>query len=497
MVRKRVVWIGLIMVLILAGGGYGYYRYFYLPDREPEVALMTARVSRGDLIISVSGTGVLCPAAERELGFQTESGDEVAGYLEEVLVVVGDRVQEGDLLARLEDEELQTATLKAYIDLRAAELNLADITEAATEAELADAEAALESARLALTTAQLSYENAQKSSIDADVRDTHIAVQYHAEQTQELEANGAGDDALTEAWSARQEAEIAFDEALHDAEMEDLEAWNQVDQAQNSVLQAEDRLASLRSGPDEEALLQAELRVDRAELALEEAQDDLEAAELRAPFDGTVVDVGATPGERVGSTPIITLADLDDPMVKLWVEESDAGGVAVGNRVEIEFEGLPDETFTGTVTRIDPALVTVDGTLAVQAWASLDRSAQQVAGMPSTPLLGDMNADVEVISAEVRDVVLAPVQALRELGDGQYAVFVVQPDGQLAMHPIEVGLKDVVNAEIVSGLKAGEEISLGQRSTTPDVSEQEEQQMPGPPGGIPGGGIFGGGGGRP
>jgi macrolide-specific efflux system membrane fusion protein len=165
-------------------------------------------------------------------------------------------------------------------------------------------------------------------------------------------------------------------------------------------------------------------------------------------------------------------------------------GVAVGNRVEIEFEGLPDQVFDGEVVRIDPALVTVDNTLAVQAWASVDLSSQDVT------LLGDMNADVEVISAESRDVVLAPIQALREIADGQYAVFVVDANGELAMRPVEVGLQDAVNAEIVSGLDAGEMVSLGERSASSGTSEAEDLEMPGP-GMMPGGGLFGSGGGGP
>ena len=489
MFRKRVFWIFLIIVLALAGGGYGYYRTVYLPGQEPEEALMTTQVAQGDLIISVSGTGLLYPARQSELGFEAESGEEVAGYLDEVLAEVGDRVEEGELLASLEDEELQFAVLKAYIDLRAAELDLADVTEAATEAQLADAETALETARLALTVARLRYENAQKSSHDADVRDTQIAVQYHAEQTQELEANGASTDALAEAWTARQKAEAALGEALHEDEMEDLETWNQVDRAQNSVFQAEADLEELQSGPDEETVLQAELKVDRAELALEEAREDLEAAELRAPFAGTVVDVSAMPGQRVGSGSLITLADLEEPLVQFWVEQSDLSGVAVGYRVEIEFEGLPDRVFCGEVRRVDPALVTVDNYLAVQGWASLDLSGQEV------DLLGDMNADVEIISAEVHDVALVPVQALREIAGGQYAVFVVGANGELAMRSVVVGLQDAVNAEITSGLDAGEVVSLGQRSTASATSVDEE--MPGPGQMMPGGGLFGSGGGPP
>jgi multidrug efflux pump subunit AcrA (membrane-fusion protein) len=158
--------------------------------------------------------------------------------------------------------------------------------------------------------------------------------------------------------------------------------------------------------------------------------------------------------------------------------------------VEIEFEGLPGELFDGQVVRIDPALVTVDNSLAVQAYASLGPSAEQL------DLLGNMNVDIEVISAEARDVVLAPVQALRELGEGQYAVFVVQPDGELVMRPVEVGLQDIVNAEIISGLEAGEVISLGQSSAPSGEPGAGDEEMPAPPGGMmPGGGLFGGGGG--
>ena len=156
-------------------------------------------------------------------------------------------------------------------------------------------------------------------------------------------------------------------------------------------------------------------------------------------------------------------------------------GVAVGNRVEIIFEALPDDTFIGEVIRVDPALVTVGNTLAVQAWASIDLSSGQ------TVLLGGMNAEVEVISAESRDVLLVPLQALRELGPDQYAVFVVQPDGEMVLRPVEVGLQDFVNAEVVSGLELGEIVSTGVQVST--ETEVPEQMMP--PGG-PGMRMFGG-----
>jgi len=469
MFRKKVFWIGLIVVLALAGGGgYAYYTYVYLPGQEPvEPVIATAQVSRGDLVVSVSGSGTLVPASEADLGFET------GGYLDEVLVEVGDRVQEGDVLARLETDDLELAVARADINLRLAQLDLADASEGATDAEIASARASLQSAQSALTVVQYAYDTALNSDLDAAVRARLIEFQWSVDQYYALEnGSSVSQDHLDDAWNDWASAEYDLNVALRQVEMEQLDAWNQVDQARNRVYQAQESLELLQSGPTTGTIVRAELKADRAALALEDARDDLKAAGLRAPFAGTVVDVTAIPGEDVGTAPIITLADLEKPLLQFWVEESDLSGVAVGNRVEIVFEALPDDTFTGEVMRVDPALVTVGNTLAVQAWASVD-----LASHPAN-LRGGMNAEVEVISAESRDTLLVPLQALRELGEGQYAVFVVQPDGEMELRPVEVGLQDFVNAEILSGLEVGEVVSLGeQESTETSVPEQM-----GPPG---------------
>ena len=76
-------------------------------------------------------------------------------------------------------------------------------------------------------------------------------------------------------------------------------------------------------------------------------------------------------------------------------------------------------------------------------------------------LLSGMTAEVEIIAGEAKGALLVPVQALRELAPGQYAVFVVKPDGELELRPVTVGLKDFANAEILSGLELGEVVSTG------------------------------------
>ena len=102
-----------------------------------------------------------------------------------------------------------------------------------------------------------------------------------------------------------------------------------------------------------------------------------------------------------------------------------------------------------------PALVTVDGTPAVQAWASIDLTEHPV------KLLSGLTAEVEITAGEAKGALLVPVQALRELAPGSYAVFVVQADGQLELRPVTVGLRDFANAQILSGVAKGDVVSTG------------------------------------
>jgi len=103
------------------------------------------------------------------------------------------------------------------------------------------------------------------------------------------------------------------------------------------------------------------------------------------------------------------------------------------------------------------------------------------------------------VSGEARNALLVPVDALRELATDQYAVFVIQPDGQQLLRPVQVGLKDLVNAEILSGLQEGETVSLGtaQRTSASSQTNQGQQGFPGLPDGGPGMMIFEGPGGPP
>ena len=71
------------------------------------------------------------------------------------------------------------------------------------------------------------------------------------------------------------------------------------------------------------------------------------------------------------------------------------------------------------------------------------------------------NAAIEVIAGRADNVLVVPVEALRDLGGGDYMVFLVDDSDNLTPRPVEVGLIDVTFAEIISGLQAGDVVSTG------------------------------------
>jgi HlyD family secretion protein len=445
-----------VAVLLAAGGSYVAYTRSSVQAEEPtEPTLETATVTQGDIIITADGSGELVPTVELELAFQTR------GVLAEVLVDVGDQVEEDEVLARLETDSLERAVADADVEVQLAQVDLADVRDGPDDAELADARASLRDAQVELQLARATYEKTSDSSLDAAVESAKINydwyVGYYQSKKSDYEKGHLSQSDHDHAMNAMISAQGKWEAAINQALSEETQAANRVTQAQNSVQQARENLQLLESEPLTDTLMRAELAVDQALVTREEALAALEAAQLYAPFDGIVMDIAATVGAQVGtSTPILTLADLQDPLVRFWVEEGDFSNVVVGYQVNIVFEAFPDDTFTGAVSRVDPVLVMVDGTPAVQVWASVELGSQDI------NLLSGMTADVEVIAAESRNTLLVPVEALRETSPGQYSVFVVGSDGELEMRAVEVGLQDFTYAEILEGLEVGEVVSVGE-----------------------------------
>lgn len=244
-------------------------------------------------------------------------------------------------------------------------------------------------------------------------------------------------------------AQQALDEIYETAQMDAAEALKAVEDAQKAL-----------SDLNNSQLAQAQ-----ALQAVAEADEALKTA--YSAYNGTILSIDASVGESVGTGAIITLADLSRPVLTVYLDETDIGIVEVGYEAEVVFDSLPDSTFSGRVISVDPSLQTVSNidTIVAQVKLDVDPSSQ-----PFSLPMGS-NASVDVIGGRVENAVLIPVEALRDLGDGEYAVFVMQ-NGESRLRVVTVGLLDYTTAAITDGLEAGEVVTTGVVETSGSESRQ-------------------------
>ncbi|NMC79724.1 MAG: hypothetical protein GYA59_10225, partial [Chloroflexi bacterium] len=125
---------------------------------------------------------------------------------------------------------------------------------------------------------------------------------------------------------------------------------------------------------------------------------------------------------------------------------------------EVVFDAIPDTIFKGKVTRVNPSLVNSNGVQVLQGVIQLeldDTSSQ------SDLFIEGLTATVDIIKGSVEDALLAPVEAIHDLGDDQYGVFVVGDDGEPRLKVVEIGLSDATYVEIKSGVEENDVVTTG------------------------------------
>jgi multidrug efflux pump subunit AcrA (membrane-fusion protein) len=165
--------------------------------------------------------------------------------------------------------------------------------------------------------------------------------------------------------------------------------------------------------------------------------------------------IDATVGENVDTSAFIILADLEQPLMEVYLDETDLDKVAVGFEAEVIFDAYPDETFIGHIILIDPSLSELQNVQVVRTLVSLEADLFSKLSIPV-----GANASVGIIGGRAENAVLVPIEALRELGPNEYAIFVVE-GGEPTLRAVHVGLTDFVSAEILSGLNVGEVVTTG------------------------------------
>ena len=536
MKQRTRFWILITLLLVAAIGVAGYY--WIVPtqaDQETQTEsnqIETAVARIGDLLILASGSGQVVPASEVALGF-----DE-SGMLTEVLVNLGDKVQAGDVIARMQTQKTEA---QIAAELASAELAVVQAQQARDElyrtAELDAAQAwiAVDQAQQALDAlldvapeqaeALQNMANAQKAVDDAkmslyilnsspsqDAIETAYASLLFKEQTlkdlqdqvkklqdqiktapnEDIKERLVGQLQRLNVQLAQQQLEVDKSQYKYDtlddpansidlavaqtrlttaqAQLEDAQrqcqaiedgpAPGDVALAKVALAEVQAEWERIKDGPDPEEVATVETNLEKAKLELQIKQQEKTVVELITPMDGTVVSISADVGERIGTQTLITIADLSQPYLEIFIDETDLDKIQVGNPVEVTFEALPDDIFDGNIIEVNPGLVQENRVQAIRALVRLD--AASYAKPVSLPI--GLNASVDVTAGKATNAVLIPYGALRQINPGEYEVYVMV-NNLPEPRPVSVGLTDYNYAEILSGLEAGEIVVTGNVGT--------------------------------
>jgi multidrug efflux pump subunit AcrA (membrane-fusion protein) len=300
---------------------------------------------------AVAADGKLAsPYPSVEMGF----GGDVSGEVLSVAVKAGDAVAAGDLLATLDDSELQQAVDEAQLALDRA---IADREEAIEqwEQDVADAEKTLADAERELTTARLEFSDtdleearvnlkwAQRSEKDRKEEYEKARVQWPPRPIDEERAS----------WERAIDDRLMAERRLADAEEAYTVEKLKLQGLEADVVQAERDLAALEEGI--EASYDREIEDARIELA--KAQEDLAHAQVIAPWAAIVLSVDTVEGANVdANTPVITLLNIEDGLrfVTQELSEQHIADVYPGQRAVVTLRTFAGQPLEGTVEAMVP-----------------------------------------------------------------------------------------------------------------------------------------------
>ena len=464
--RLKLIFFAVVLPLALIGGCGVMIARKMKEKKDPP---RTAKVERGDVVVSVSETGRVEPIK------QVEVKSKVAGQLVELLVDEGDRVEEGQVIARLAvpEEEARRDQIKAQLDGAKARLEQAKLTSALNEqtidAQIAQVEANLRVAQSSAAEAKTRMEEAQRVY---EYNRRLLEDGGYVSKDQVDSAKASADMAAQQERSARERVKEQ-EAALSVARAQRAEC----DLSKSRVVESE---ASLRQIRD----------------SLAEIESRLADAVIKAPCSGVVIRRHIREGEMItavseygAGAPIVTIGDLSTMLVKVDLNEVDVDKVHLGLPVEITADALRGRSYAGEVTRISPASAS-SGYGEQQGQTPIVRFPIEITIESSdSDLKPGMTANAAIVCDRAQDVLWVPNDAVFEKEDEKgkkFAAVVTGKDekGEQETEDREVttGLSNDARTEIESGLEEGDEVQLGKgipERKTIDIkrnSEQEEEE---------------------
>ena len=428
---------GIIALVIIA---LGFLAYKTFKPKEVMPNYLTATAEIGDIENNVMASGKVKALNTVDVGAQ------VSGEVTRLFVEVGDEVQKGDLIAQIDQ-----VTQKNSLSNEQASLEQSEAGLQSARAESLSRQAGLKSAQADLASRQAELRQAQ-----ADFSRLQGLLAIDAISQQDYDTQGTK---LQTAQAAVANARAAIDTAK----------------------------AAIATTAANINSQQAALRKSQTNVST--AQEDLSYTTIRAPMSGTVVSVTTEQGTTVNANQtaptIVTLADLSTVRINAQISEADVINVKAGLPVYFNIIGNPDRKYDAILKAIEPAPEKISDT------SSTDAAIYYVGyiEVPNTErrFRIDMTAQVYIVINQAKDALLIPSAALQPAGKTGKSknsknvstkntvtnvdsdstatmanVRVLKADGTVVEQAVKVGINNRVNAEILSGLKKGDEVILSE-----------------------------------
>lgn len=419
--------------------------------------IKTVTLEKRDLMSSIAATGII---------YSREATNVYSGLnytVTEIAVSAGNKVQAGDVLARLDSSSLESeiaqkeasagsSYAKAQLSLSEAQRDLDNykrdtaegydtgVTNAQTS--IVNAEIEVTNSELDLESAQLELQNARRNLRDA----RNGEGEYAAEE--------ATDTKIDSLKTAVTQKENAVDKATSNLEKAKLNLENAKKGLTSAQVSSDDTLATYQ---DKVKSAQLSLNMNDQWLAIENLKKDIEKCVITAPVSGTVTAVNAVTGAS-GSGLLFVIQDESSLKIITEIKEYDVGNVGVGDRALITTEATGDEQFEGVISKIAP---TTTLTASGESATSTDAQFESEITVKSTggKLRIGMNASLSIVLDERKGVLAVPFEAVvTEKEDAYVFAAELQQDETYAAKkiPVTQGLETDVYVEVSGdGLSEG------------------------------------------
>lgn len=465
--------IGLIAVGSLAVGTTITYNLVNQRTREQNITELTVPVAPQDVTVRITASGRVLPVQSVNISPKNP------GILAQLYVEQGDRVEQGQLLARMDVGEIpaQIQQLRANLAQAQAQLQQARAGSRPQEIEqararLAQAQAQLQQARAGNRTQEIAQAQAQVDSAQAQVNLTESRVNRY----RELKAQGAiSQDQLDQFMTDNERARASLAEAQKRLSLVQSGSRNEeIASREAAVTEARAALVLLENGSRPEEIAQRQAAVKAVEAQIQAAEVRLQDSVIRAPFSGIVTqkyaNVGAfvtpttsasTSASATSSSIVAVARGLE---ILAQVPEVDIGRIKPGQEVEIVADAYPDQVFIGNVRLIAPEAVVEQGVTTFQVRVALDTGEEE--------LRSGLNVDLTFLGDRLSDALVLPTVSI-VTERGRTGVLVVDANNQPEFREVTIGAQIDDQTQVLQGLTAGERVFI---NPPPDYIQEQRRR---------------------